>query len=603
MVSAEVTSDGELSFGGHIVGRLQGFRFTPAANPDAERDAIDASDIVSAIAQEFEVRANRFSEAVDAALVLANDGAIRWLGDPVAKIAAGETMLAPRALILVDESLSESARQKVQSRVELWLNAYVKRLLGPLFELEAAVGLEGPAQNVALQLARAQGVLERSRVAQDVKALDQNARGALRKLGVRFGAYHIYIPSLVKPAIRVLATQLWALGQGAAGAGAGLDDISQLAASGRTSFLADAAIAREAYRVAGFRLCGDRAVRVDIVERLADLIRPAVAYRPGPNAGTAPAGAADGDGFVVTSAMTSLTGCSGEQFASVLRSLGFASHRVKAPALTIVAPPAPSGEAPSEPPAESSAATPTAAAQSEAAADVVTAEDQSAPPPIEISTIGGDAPEAGPSGEIAVGPGDADQAGAAIALEAEASKATALSNGAALDMQAEVAEEALVEVWRPRPPPHRPRRPHAGSANGAPVRLQAEGEQPGERRDGPERPRHRRHRPSHTPSQQASAEAGSQSNSESPGPRQDSNRPSRWRDAPRPFDSAAKQDGGAERRGGPHKARGRDDRKQNERSRENMPAPQARREQPVDLNSPFAKLLALKSQLEAKGKN
>jgi hypothetical protein len=34
-----------------------------------------------------------------------------------------------------------------------------------------------------------------------------------------------------------------------------------------------------------------------------------------------------------------------------------------------------------------------------------------------------------------------------------------------------------------------------------------------------------------------------------------------------------------------------------------MPAPQARREQPVDLNSPFAKLLALKSQLEAKGKN
>src|ERR1700679_3876543 len=150
MVSAEVTSSGELSFEGQIVGRLQGFRFTPETNLDAERARVADADIASATAQEFEVRANRFSEAVDAALVLANDGAIRWLGDPVAKIAAGETMLAPRALILVDESLSESARQKVQSRVELWLNAYVKRLLGPLFELEAAVGLEGPAQNVAL---------------------------------------------------------------------------------------------------------------------------------------------------------------------------------------------------------------------------------------------------------------------------------------------------------------------------------------------------------------------------------------------------------------------------------------------------------------------
>src|SRR5471030_645668 len=176
MVSAEVTSYGELSFGGHIVGRLQGFRFTPAANPDAERDAIDASDIVSAIAQEYEVRANRFSEAVDAALVLDNDGAIRWLGDPVAKIAAGEKLLAPRALILADETLTEAAQQKVQGRVDLWLAAYVQRLLGPLFELEAAVGLEGPARNVAVQHAEAFGVLERGRVAHDVKALDQNAR-------------------------------------------------------------------------------------------------------------------------------------------------------------------------------------------------------------------------------------------------------------------------------------------------------------------------------------------------------------------------------------------------------------------------------------------
>jgi ATP-dependent RNA helicase SUPV3L1/SUV3 len=603
MVSAEVTSDGELSFEGHIVGRLQGFRFTPAANPDAERAAIDASDMASAIAQEFEVRANRFSEAVAAALVLANDGAIRWLGDPVAKIAAGETPLAPRALILVDESVNETARQKVQSRVDLWLNAYVKRLLGPLFELEAAVGLEGPAHNVALQLARAQGVLERSRVAQDVKALDQNARGALRKLGVRFGAYYIYIPSLVKPAIRVLATQLWALRQGDAGVGAGLDDISQLAASGRTSFLADAAIPKEAYRVAGFRLCGDRAVRVDIVERLADLIRPAVAYRPGPNAGPAPAGAADGDGFVVTGAMTSLTGCSGEQFASVLRSLGFASQRIKGPVLTIVPPATPSGEARSEPAGEPAVETPTTPDQSEATEDAVAAEGQSAPPPIAISPIVAGTPEVGPSGEIAISLGEADQ-GSVISPGAVASEVTEFSNGAAPDAGAEVTEEALVEVWRPRPPPHRQRRPHVGSGNGAPVRLQAaEGEQTGDRRDGAERSRHRRHRPSHTPSPQAPGEAGSPPNLEAQRPKQEANRPPRWRGAPRPFDPAAKQERGAERRGGPNKARGRDERKQEERSRENSPAPSARREQPIDLNSPFAKLLALKSQLEAKGKN
>jgi ATP-dependent RNA helicase SUPV3L1/SUV3 len=189
MVNAELAPNGELSCEGRIVGRLQGFRFTPEANIGAEPASIDNAGLADAIARELEVRANRLSEAVDGSLVLANDGAIRWLGDPIAKVASGETLLAPRALILADDNLGEAARQKTQTRIDLWLAAYVRRLLGPLFELETAAGLEGASRSVALQLSQALGVLERGRVAQDVKSLDQNARGMLRKLGVRFGAY------------------------------------------------------------------------------------------------------------------------------------------------------------------------------------------------------------------------------------------------------------------------------------------------------------------------------------------------------------------------------------------------------------------------------
>ena len=64
-------------------------------------------------------------------------------------------------------------------------------------------------------------------------------------------------------------------------------------------------------------------MRVDILERLADLIRPAIAYRPGITPGEPPAGAADGEGFVPTVAMTSLVGCAGEDFATILKSLGY----------------------------------------------------------------------------------------------------------------------------------------------------------------------------------------------------------------------------------------------------------------------------------------
>ena len=85
------------------------------------------------------------------------------------------------------------------------------------------------------------------------------------------------------------------------------------------------------YRVVGYRIAGSRAVRIDILERLADLIRPLIAWRATPDATTPPDGAVAGNGFTVTVAMTSLLGCSGEDFASVLRALGYRSERKPAP--------------------------------------------------------------------------------------------------------------------------------------------------------------------------------------------------------------------------------------------------------------------------------
>ena len=143
---------------------------------------------------------------------------------------------------------------------------------------------------------------------------------------MRFGAYHLYLPALLKPAPRTLAAQLWALRNGGLEQ-PGIDEIAHLAPPGRTSIPVDPKIAHGLYRAAGFRVCGGRAVRVDILERLADLIRPAIAYRPGITPGEPPPGAADGDGFVATVAMTSLVGCAGEDFASILKSLGYVAER------------------------------------------------------------------------------------------------------------------------------------------------------------------------------------------------------------------------------------------------------------------------------------
>ena len=90
--------------------------------------------------------------------------------------------------------------------------------------LGAAEDITGLARGIAYQIVEALGVLERSKVADDLKSLDQPSRAVLRKHGARFGAYHIYVPLQLKPAPRALAAQLWALKHGGAEV-KGLDEL------------------------------------------------------------------------------------------------------------------------------------------------------------------------------------------------------------------------------------------------------------------------------------------------------------------------------------------------------------------------------------------
>ncbi len=334
MLETEITKTGDVIVEGQHVGTLQGFQFAPDPSAgDGESGRALRAAAAKALAGEIESRSQKFSQAPDTEFALASDGTVRWIGEPVAKLLGGEKPLAPRIRLLADEQLTGPARDAVQTRLDIWIGNHITRLLGPLMALDKAEDLQGLAKGIAFQLVEALGVLDRAKVAEDLKQLDQNQRASLRKHGVRFGAYHVYLPALMKPAPRALAAQLWSLTHGGLDQ-KGLDEIPHLAASGRTSMPADKSIDKNLYRLVGYRVCGERAVRVDILERLADLIRPAIAYRPGTTVGQPPAGTADGDAFVATVQMTSLVGCSGEDFASILRGLGYRSDKRKGPAIT-----------------------------------------------------------------------------------------------------------------------------------------------------------------------------------------------------------------------------------------------------------------------------
>ena len=628
MLEAEVTATGDVLVEAQHIGHLHGFRFTPDPHAGGEAARALNAAALKALASEIDGRALRVHEAVDEAFVLANDGTLRWLGEAVGKLAAGDHVLKPKIRVLADDHLAGASLDMVRKRLDLWIAQHVKKLLGTLDELEAGEGLDGIARGIAFQIAESLGVLERSRVAAEMKTLPQEARGALRKFGVRFGAYHLYLPLLLKPAPRALAAQLWVLRHGGIETVKGLDDVPHLAASGRTSFPADKDVPKGLYLAAGFRVGGERAVRVDILERLADLIRPAISYRPGVTPGKPPPGSADADGFVVTVSMTSLAGCSGEAFASILRSLGYVSESRKGPAITVpllaAAPQVPlnvaaekdaaatAHEANAEVPVESEAGAETTADTREdsAGAEIVVAAD----------AFADDAPTAAAATEENVAehiaaPETPEAAAlpdnpSAAPVEASAEDAAAAAGEAVIAAETETAAETAaapevppIEVWHPQRHHHAGKRPER--QRGRPHRREAGAGAHAEAGQGTALTAV----PAESP-MAAVADGGA------PSPRrEDFRRPGRDN---RPGGDRGRTDSkpdGRRPEGKPGEGRGRfqgkppgQGRRDNDRDTRRGDRPFASTEKPPqrerlpDPNSPFAKLLALKVELEARAK-
>jgi ATP-dependent RNA helicase SUPV3L1/SUV3 len=618
MLETQIGKTGDVIVEGHVIGRLDGFMFAPdAAEAGSEAKALQAA-AQKALAGEIDARAERLANAADDQFVLASDGMLRWVGDAVGRLIASEDALRPRVGIIADERLTGASLQAVQARLDLWLKTHIEKLLGPLFELSAGADVTGIARGIAFQVAEALGVLDRHQVAADLKGLDQSNRAVLRKYGMRFGAYHVYFPGLLKPAPRALASLLWSLKQDNVDS-AMLADARHLAVSGRTSFPIDKTLARDAYRVLGYRVCGDRAVRVDILERLADLIRPALAWKSG-SPQPKPPGAFDGSAFAVTQAMTSLTGAAGEDFASILRALGYRMEkRPKPPEAPPVAMPEPA----------SPEATDAAGAQAPASADAQGIEAEASPPsadgegltareetaerperpesemqPEQVSAEAEASSPADAASEAEATGEDGTIAGTGAAGEADATAATAEA-GAAAD-----GEPELIEVWRPGRPPEERRawraQKHQEERQGRRGDAATEGES---QTSGRSRHRHGRDRRPDRPRRDAPSVPVVQAEEGAGAAAEASPAETPRRDRPRPHQERGGRDrksGGGGGRGewrGKGRHGGPPDEGASYRQQRVFASASDRRERPIDPNSPFAKLAALKAQLEANAKD
>jgi len=568
MLEAEISVNGDVFVEGHHIGQLAGFRFMA----DASADGPDAKAVLAAaqkaLGLEFEARAARLHASGNSDFAIGADGTVRWLGDPVAKLASGDHILKPRTILLADDQLTGTAREFVAARIDRFVNHHIATVLKPLDDLTRAEDLDGLARGLAFRLAENLGVLFRRDVAEMIKDLDQSARASLRKYGIRFGAYHIFMPALLKPAPAELVTLLWALANDGFSK-PGYGDVTPLLAAGRTSVATDPDIDREFYRLAGFRFLGKRAVRIDILERLADLIRPALQWKPG-SQGARPEAAYDGRRFITTTGMLSILGATQDDIEEILKGLGYRADAV------------PAEEAQSHLAALDSAQAEAAGANGAGPVVEVVVSRTAADRPHKQATPDGEQPAAAEPAAEATADTPAETAGAAetpasgeeaavqpaevasesVADKADATAAEATPAGDAPKAEAEEEAEAPrpVLLWRP-----------GGRQDGQRGPRNAPGEGRG-RRDGG----NRNARSGDKPEGEAAADGEGRPNRGHRGKPGHQGKGGLGRGGPGK---------GGQGKGGDANRGGRNDRPQ-------------RKEKPIDPDSPFAALAALRDQLK-----
>ena len=356
---AKVNDKGEVTVEDQFVGRIEGFRFHQDATATGDEAKTVRSAAIQALQPEFHLRADRFYNAPDTEMDFTEQGGLMWGEHAIGKLVAGDDAMKPRAQAFVDDEAGPDVAEKVQRRLQHFIDRKVAALFEPLMNIQRDETLTGLARGFGFRMVENFGVVDRRDAADDVKALDQDARSVLRKHGVRFGQFTVFMPLLLKPAQTRLRLVLWSLANN-------LDEFPESPPPGLVTIPTAKGTPANHALMAGYKQAGERSIRIDMLERLADMLRKEDSR----------------GGFEANPDMLSITGMTLEQFAKLMEGLGYSAVRGTREKVKVVV--TPSEEASVETSAESPVETPAAEAEdtSEAAPETASPEEPAAVEPV-----------------------------------------------------------------------------------------------------------------------------------------------------------------------------------------------------------------------------
>ncbi len=297
-LDAVLDEDGGVFIEGERVGRLDGLRFVVDDDASGETRRLMGVAASRSLQGEIARRIAALLAAPDDAFALDGDGGVMWRGARIGTLVRGQDILTPMPRIPQSDLLPAHMREQAEARLQRWFEARAKSPLRALCRL-SEIALASPARGIAFQLREGLGTVSRASARAQIAVLQPADRKALRNGGVRLGAEFVYLPALVKPAAVRLRAVLWAVWNQAAPV--------DPPAPGLVTVAFDRSAPEGFYAAIGFVVCGGRAVRLDILDRLSVALKRL---------------ARDG-AFDLPADMTSLLGLGNDQAESIIIALGY----------------------------------------------------------------------------------------------------------------------------------------------------------------------------------------------------------------------------------------------------------------------------------------
>ncbi len=306
VLATEIKNENEVIIDGQYIGSLKGLKLELDLKSGSLKTDIKSLKKAArqAIAPELVRRTNQIikSDFVE----INDDNKIYWRENPIAYIAKGKNYLSPKLVLIVDEAIDEESKEKLQISLEKKLNNLIALELSNLVNLSNTKFKNRYVRALCYQLFENNGVIKRDAVHQMIKNISKEDRMSLRKVGVKIGRYHIFLPKMLKPSAVNLRVKLWKIYFPA-------DQNYIIPKSGLNFLKNETKTSNKFLLICGFENFGKFYVRVDILEKLFVKIIEI----------------SKDNVFKIDSNMINLIGCNKENFFKLLKLMHYRPKKTK----------------------------------------------------------------------------------------------------------------------------------------------------------------------------------------------------------------------------------------------------------------------------------